>query len=102
MGLNARNGFPVFQTHIEANYIAKSSGGWSVARLTDEDRQQITALAADPRIGEGGRGGGRQGAGCCWRPNEMASAVGTAARTCKTLGPDTHTKTLALTQNPGT
>lgn len=50
--LNAKNGFPVFSTHIEANYISKSMDAWNVHKLTDEDRQKITALAADPRIGE--------------------------------------------------
>lgn len=48
--LNAKNGFPVFSTHIEANYISKSTDAWNVYKLTDEDRQRITALAADPRI----------------------------------------------------
>lgn len=51
--MNAKNGFPVFSTHIEANYISKSTDAWNVYKLTDEDRQKITALAADPRIGEG-------------------------------------------------
>lgn len=50
--LNAKNGFPVFSTHIEANYISKSTDAWNVYKLTDEDRQRITALAADPRISE--------------------------------------------------
>lgn len=50
--LNARNGFPVFSTHIEANYVSKSTDAWNVYKLTDEDRQKITAMAADPRIGE--------------------------------------------------
>jgi hypothetical protein len=50
--MNAKNGFPVFSTHIEANYISKSTDAWNVYKLTDEDRQKITAMAADPRIGE--------------------------------------------------
>jgi hypothetical protein len=50
--MNAKNGFPVFSTHIEANYVSKSTDAWNVYKLTDEDRQKITALAADPRIGE--------------------------------------------------
>lgn len=50
--LNAKNGFPVFSTHIEANFINKSTDAWNVYKLTDEDRQRITALAADPRISE--------------------------------------------------
>lgn len=50
--MNAKNGFPVFSTHIEANYISKSTDAWNVYKLTDEDRQKITSLAADPRIGE--------------------------------------------------
>lgn len=53
VSLNARNGFPVFSTHIEANHVAKGDAGWGAgSRLTDEDRQRISSLALDPRIGE--------------------------------------------------
>ncbi|WIA33492.1 hypothetical protein OEZ86_006619 [Tetradesmus obliquus] len=48
--LNARHGFPVFSTHIEANYVAKATDGWSAGGLTDEDRQEILKLANDPAI----------------------------------------------------
>jgi DNA replication licensing factor MCM2 len=48
---NARHGFPVFSTVIEANHVAKRGDQYSAARLTDEDRNEIRALARDPRIG---------------------------------------------------
>jgi DNA replication licensing factor MCM2 len=50
--LNARNGFPVFSTHVEANSIAKAADAYAAARLTDEERAEILRLAADPRIGQ--------------------------------------------------
>lgn len=51
-GLNARNGFPVFTTLIEANHVEKNEDHFSVHRLTDEDKLEIHRLARDPRIGE--------------------------------------------------
>ena len=50
--LNARNSFPVFSTHIEANYVSKREDVYAAYALTDEDRASIMALAKDPRIGE--------------------------------------------------
>jgi hypothetical protein len=50
--LNARNGFPVFSTHIEANYVSKATDAWNVYKLTDEDRQEILKMANDPTISE--------------------------------------------------
>jgi hypothetical protein len=50
--LNARNGFPVFSTHIEANYVSKATDAWNVYKLTDEDRQEIMKMANDPAISE--------------------------------------------------
>jgi len=50
--LNARNGFPVFSTHVEANSVSKAADEYAAARLTDEERAEILRLAADPRIGE--------------------------------------------------
>ncbi|GAB4814991.1 hypothetical protein N2152v2_002037 [Parachlorella kessleri] len=49
---NAKHGFPVFSTNIEANHIQKKGDLYSAARLTDEDKNEIRALARDPRIGE--------------------------------------------------
>jgi DNA replication licensing factor MCM2 len=49
--LNARQGFPVFATLIEANWIGKghaSAGTFGI--LTEEDIQAIRALAADPTV----------------------------------------------------
>ncbi|GFH33467.1 uncharacterized protein HaLaN_32846, partial [Haematococcus lacustris] len=48
--LNVRNAFPVFSTHIEANYISKREDAYSIYALTDEDKQAILALSRDPRI----------------------------------------------------
>mmetsp|Transcript_21527 Transcript_21527/g.59641 ORF Transcript_21527/g.59641 Transcript_21527/m.59641 type:complete len:901 (+) Transcript_21527:61-2763(+) len=50
--LNVKNSFPVFSTHIEANYIARKEDVYSLYSLTDEDKHNITTLAKDPRIGE--------------------------------------------------
>ena len=56
VSLNARHGFPVFATLLEANHVAKRSAGDGGAgdslALTDEDRAEVHALARDPRIGE--------------------------------------------------
>ena len=43
--LNMRNGFPVFTTVLEANYVAKQEDRFAAFKLTDEDR----AGAAPPR-----------------------------------------------------
>ena len=51
-GLNARNGFPVFSTQIEANWISKSEDKYTAFRLTDEDKDEINRLSKDPLIGE--------------------------------------------------
>ncbi|XP_031495177.1 DNA replication licensing factor MCM2 [Nymphaea colorata] len=50
--LNTKNGFPVFATIIEANYVTKKQDLFSVYKLTDDDRAEIEKLAKDPRIGE--------------------------------------------------
>lgn len=56
VSLNARHGFPVFATLLEANHVAKRSAGDGDAgdslALTDEDRAEVHALSHDPRIGE--------------------------------------------------
>ena len=49
---NAKQGFPVYSTNIVANHVAKKGEAYSGARLTDEDRNEIRALARDPRIYE--------------------------------------------------
>ena len=41
----------MFSTNIEANHIQKKGDLYSAARLTDEDKNEIRALARDPRIG---------------------------------------------------
>uniref|UniRef100_A0A7S0WTV5 DNA replication licensing factor MCM2 n=1 Tax=Chlamydomonas leiostraca TaxID=1034604 RepID=A0A7S0WTV5_9CHLO len=50
--LNVRNSFPVFSTHIEANYISKREDAYSIYALTDEDKAAILGLSRDPRIGQ--------------------------------------------------
>jgi len=50
--LNTKNGFPVFHTVIEANYVAKHAQAMASFKLTDEDKEQIFALSRDPNIGQ--------------------------------------------------
>ena len=50
-GLNVRNGFPVFGTLLEANYVNKQEDAFAAFKLSDEDRQELLRLARDPRIG---------------------------------------------------
>ncbi|XP_048244361.1 DNA replication licensing factor mcm2-like [Haliotis cracherodii] len=50
--LNTSNGFPVFATVIQANYITKKDDKMAAACLTDEDIKAIVALSKDERIGE--------------------------------------------------
>lgn len=51
--LNLRNGFPVFATVIEANYIRRLDGALTdLDALTDEEEKQIQAIARDPRLTE--------------------------------------------------
>nr|WCZ58670.1 DNA replication licensing factor MCM2 [Seculamonas ecuadoriensis] len=52
MVLNAKQGFPVFATVIEANHISKKADALSSFRLTEEDRQKIYQMGRDPMIGE--------------------------------------------------
>jgi len=49
--LNTRQqGFPVFQTFIEANYVKRKGDLYSSDNLTDEDREEIRKLSRDPKI----------------------------------------------------
>lgn len=50
--LNARNGFPVFSTMVEANWLSKSEDKYAAFRLTDEDKDEINRLSKQPDIGE--------------------------------------------------
>ncbi|KAG1370239.1 DNA replication licensing factor MCM2 [Cocos nucifera] len=52
LSLNTKNGFPVFATVVEANYVTKKQDLFSAYKLTDEDKAEIERLAKDPRIGE--------------------------------------------------
>eukprot|EP00891_Asterochloris_glomerata_P007038 jgi/Astpho2/7038/fgenesh1_pm.00107_%23_26_t len=51
-GLNVRNGFPVFSTSMEAQWVARNEDLYSAFKLTDEDRAEIHQLARDPNIGK--------------------------------------------------
>ena len=49
--LNTRQqGFPVFTTYIEANYVKRKGDLYSSGNLTDEDREDIRKLSRDPKI----------------------------------------------------
>ncbi|CAH1782811.1 unnamed protein product [Owenia fusiformis] len=50
--LNIANGFPVFATVIQANYITKKDDKLAASALTDDDVKTIVQLAKDERIGE--------------------------------------------------
>ncbi|KAL6969175.1 DNA helicase [Sarracenia purpurea var. burkii] len=52
--LNTKNGFPVFATVVEANYITKKQDLFSAYKLTEEDKEEMEKLAKDPNIGEKG------------------------------------------------
>ncbi|KAH1243527.1 DNA replication licensing factor MCM2 [Glycine max] len=52
LSLNTKNGFPVFATVVEANYVTKKQDLFSAYKLTQEDIEEIENLAKDPRIGE--------------------------------------------------
>ena len=40
-GLNVRNGFPVFSTSMEAQWVARNEDLYSAFKLTDEARAAI-------------------------------------------------------------
>jgi DNA replication licensing factor MCM2 len=48
--LNNKNGFPVFATILEANYVVKSHDQLAGFRLTEEDEKEIRRLSKDPKI----------------------------------------------------
>jgi DNA replication licensing factor MCM2 len=50
--MNAMQGFPVFSTVIEANFIQKGDTMLARHLLTEEDKRRIRELSRDPRIGE--------------------------------------------------
>lgn len=50
--LNTSNGFPVFATLIQANYITKKDDKMAAGALTDDDVKALVALSRDERIGE--------------------------------------------------
>jgi DNA replication licensing factor MCM2 len=50
--LNNKNGFPVFATILEANYVVKSHDELAGFKITEEDEAKIKQLARDPKIVE--------------------------------------------------
>lgn len=48
--LNSKNGFPVFSTVLEANFINKKEDQYAAVRLTEEDEKTIRKMARDDRI----------------------------------------------------
>lgn len=50
--LNSKNGFPVFATVIEANYISRKEDIHASFRLTEEDEKAIQRMSQDERIGQ--------------------------------------------------
>eukprot|EP01135_Chromosphaera_perkinsii_P011843 Nk52_evm34s2506 gene=Nk52_evmTU34s2506 len=50
--LNLANGFPVFSTLIEANYIKTREDQFDQYKLTEEDVKEIRELAKKPNVGE--------------------------------------------------
>ncbi|OCK81977.1 MCM-domain-containing protein [Lepidopterella palustris CBS 459.81] len=48
--LNNKNGFPVFATILEANYVVKSHDQLAGFHLTEEDELEIRKLSKDPKI----------------------------------------------------
>ena len=50
--LNTANGFPVFATVIQANFILKKDDKLAANSLTDDDIKAVVALSKDQRIGE--------------------------------------------------
>lgn len=50
--INIMNGFPVFSTVIEANYVRKMEDAHAETELTDDNIAEIRQLSKDPRISE--------------------------------------------------
>ncbi|KAI8354142.1 MCM2/3/5 family-domain-containing protein [Choanephora cucurbitarum] len=50
--LSTKNGFPVFATIIEANFISKKEDMFAAYRLTEDDTSKILAMGKDKRIGK--------------------------------------------------
>lgn len=48
--LNTKNGFPVFSTIVEANYLSKREDAYAVYRLSDTDKEEVLKLSRDERI----------------------------------------------------
>lgn len=50
--LNTRQGFPVFATVIEANYVQRRQDARASLLLTEEDKKKILELSRDPTIAD--------------------------------------------------
>jgi DNA replication licensing factor MCM2 len=49
-GIQQRNGFPVFSTHVEANHILRKGDAFATQNLTDDDKHEIRELSKKPKI----------------------------------------------------
>ncbi|GKB60920.1 DNA replication licensing factor MCM2 [Tanacetum coccineum] len=49
LSLNTKNGFPVFTTVIEENYVTKKQDLFSAYKLTQDDKEDIKKLFKDPQ-----------------------------------------------------
>lgn len=50
--LNTRQGFPVFATVIEANFVVRRQDARASSMLTEEDRRKVLELSREPNIAE--------------------------------------------------
>jgi DNA replication licensing factor MCM2 len=50
--LNTKNGFPVFATVIQANFISKKEDKLSFQTLSDDDVKSIVELSKDEKIAQ--------------------------------------------------
>ena len=50
--LNTRQGFPVFATVVEANFVQKRQDAMAIYQLTEDDKLKIAELSRDPNIAD--------------------------------------------------
>jgi len=51
-GMHSKQGFPVFATVLEANFVQKRADALASSVLTEEEKSQIEEMSRDPRMGE--------------------------------------------------
>ena len=52
VNMNAKAGFPVFATVIEANHVQRREALFASSMLTDEDKRDILNLSKDPQLAQ--------------------------------------------------